>query len=252
MAFQQVKLSRSINQTRGIFDKYIYSPSNNDTLDDIISDGYFTESRYGKDDDWVGSIIEISTPNEYAIVKVIPGDGVEVLFGSNKEASSIRIERLIDMESTDETQFPTGVGVSNYIVVNYGTGQGGVEDPVSVSSLGVLTINETGLYRLKVALQYGRQGNPGTSRVLFGAFVGGFQVGRSVAVTIPDQNSDSYVENDNWVNLTAGTQVEYRLMRDSDGGDSGGLVRFKPTIDGGSEWNESPCAALRVERLINA
>lgn len=81
MAFQQFQLTRSFNQSRGIFDKYIYKPTNSDLLADIMGSGYFDESRYLNDPDWIGSIVEISATDGYAIAKIEDG-GVVVLYDS--------------------------------------------------------------------------------------------------------------------------------------------------------------------------
>ena len=81
MAFQQFQLTKSVNQSRGIFDKFIYKPTNNDLIADTISSGYFNESRYIDDPDWLGSIMEISTSDGYAIVKIALG-GTVTLYDS--------------------------------------------------------------------------------------------------------------------------------------------------------------------------
>lgn len=86
MAFQQKKLERSVNQTRGIFDKFIYSPENNDLIDDVLSLGYFNQSRFVNDKDWVGSVIEISASDGYAIARIVDG-GVVTLYKSTGQGA---------------------------------------------------------------------------------------------------------------------------------------------------------------------
>ena len=44
MAFQQFKLDIISDQTRGIFDSYVYSTP--DTISDVVSAGYFAKSRF--------------------------------------------------------------------------------------------------------------------------------------------------------------------------------------------------------------
>lgn len=70
MSFQQFKLTKSINQSRGIFDKYIYNPDNDDVIIDILTDGYFSQSRYIGEDGWLGGIIEVIAVDGFAIVKI--------------------------------------------------------------------------------------------------------------------------------------------------------------------------------------
>ncbi len=65
MAFVQFKLDRSVNQSRNIFDKYIYKPDNGDTLAEIFSPDYFTQTRFTED--WVGSIIEVYGSDGYSL-----------------------------------------------------------------------------------------------------------------------------------------------------------------------------------------
>lgn len=84
MAFQQFKLTKSVNQTRGIFDKFIYNPDNNDLVGDVLSVGYFDDARYVDDPDWVGSVIEISASDGYAIGRIADG-GVVTLYNSTTD-----------------------------------------------------------------------------------------------------------------------------------------------------------------------
>lgn len=90
MAFQQFKLDKIINQSRGIFDKYIYSPDNDDTIADILVSGYFDQSRFIDDEDWVGGIMEISAADDFAVIKI--GDGGYVsLYNSNANTTVTNI-----------------------------------------------------------------------------------------------------------------------------------------------------------------
>lgn len=81
MAFQQFKLDKSVNQSRGIFDKYIYNPDNNDLISDIITPDYFGRSRFINDEEWIGSIIEVSASDGYAILRIVNG-GTVTLYDS--------------------------------------------------------------------------------------------------------------------------------------------------------------------------
>lgn len=93
MSFVQRKLVKSVNQSRDIFDKFIYSPQNNDTILDITSAGYMDESRYS--DDWVGSIVEVDASDGYYFCQVgSNGDLIVVSGGApSGPVTSIRVVR---------------------------------------------------------------------------------------------------------------------------------------------------------------
>lgn len=78
MAFEQVRLTKSINQSRDIFDKYIYR-SNTDTLTEIRASNYFDQSRYlqSEPEAWIGGIIEVIATDGYAVLQ-ISSDGKSV------------------------------------------------------------------------------------------------------------------------------------------------------------------------------
>lgn len=185
-------------------------------------------------------------------VKVYAAEGVgahkrsveriaEVLDATSIE--NISIERVIDGEST-VTQEPTGLGDTNAIQVTFGPGAGGVSLPLTLGADGSLTVNETGLYRIKIALQFGRSGASGTSVLMFRVLLNGTQAGRSVVTKLSNADVTSYFENDTWIYLPAGAVLSFEVTRDSAGSDFGGLFY---TAASGS-WNDAPSAALRVER----
>lgn len=63
MPFIQFKLDKSFNQSRGIFDKYIYSTS--DPIAEVKATGYFLEARFVAG--FVGGVIEIKCSDGYVI-----------------------------------------------------------------------------------------------------------------------------------------------------------------------------------------
>lgn len=163
--------------------------------------------------------------------------------------TDIVIERLIDGDSLAATQNPTGVGIANAIQVEFGPAVGTGSDPVNLDVNGVLFINETGTYRIKIALQFGRSGSSQTSVLLFRVTDNaGNQLGRSIAALIDDANTDRYLENDTWLTVPAGTELTFEVMRDNSGNDAGGLIATFPDDEGAGTWNDAPTAAIRVER----
>lgn len=246
MAFNQFKLDRSALQSRGIFNKYIYETD--DTIADVLAQDYFIKSRFYSEDGWSGGVIEISCSDGH-ISGSINGGSVTVLPSGFNPTTDINIERLFDRESVASTQVPSTTGPANAIVIEFGAAFGGASDPVEMSSAGVFKVNQAGTYRLKVALQFGRTGSSGISKILFRAVINGSQAGRSIAANISNANEEQYIENDTWITVPVGTELQFELMRDAAGNDSGGLLAITPTVVAGS-WNIAPTAAIRVERWI--
>jgi hypothetical protein len=186
-------------------------------------------------------------------VKIYPSEGYGAHIRSieematdleNTSIENIRIERLIDGESVALTQDPTGLGDANAIMVEFGPA---VTTPaVALSAAGTITTIESGLYRIKLALQFGRTGAGGASIVMFRVLVNGTQAGRSVAEGLNTSQDIFYFENDTWVNLPAGATLQFQIMRDNAGNNSGGLKR----IVASESWNDAPSAAIRVERYL--
>jgi hypothetical protein len=180
-------------------------------------------------------------------------DALKTVFrkGGASSLSTAKIERLIDQQSTSLLQNPTGLGPSNAIQIEFGPAANGAEDPVMLGVDGTMTFNTAGTYRIKLAFQFGRLGNPGTSLLLFRVTgPGDVQLGRSVGFSSADEDETEYFENDTWLDVPAGLIVKAEIMRDAAGTNFGGLKAVTPTADGGNEWNMVPTAAIRVSRLI--
>ena len=160
------------------------------------------------------------------------------------QLANLGIERLIDGSSAATSQEPTGLGDANAIQIEFGAAEGTALDPVNLLADGTLQINETGLYRIKIALQFGRTGGAGTSLLMFRVLGDGVQLGRSVGSRLDSAEVDLYFENDTWVTLPAGTELTFEIIRDAAGNNSGGLF----AIAASGSWNDVPCASLRVER----
>lgn len=163
--------------------------------------------------------------------------------GSLHDVSEIGIERLIDGKSVAVAQQPTATDTP--IQIEFGPAINTASDPVSLSSAGVLTFNETGTYRVKVSVAVGRTGGAGVSDIYVRALVNGVGAGQSIRFKL--SSSDVYIpySDEAWLNLPAGTTIKYELLRDSTGNNSGGIFSGNPTLAG---WADNPCAAIRVER----
>ena len=243
MAFNQFKLDESFNQARGIFNEYVYGTE--DTKSEVMADGYFSESRFADSDNWLGSLITCSCSDGFITGNINDTSSlVDPLYPFNP-TSGITIERLMDGVSTASDQQPSGTGQANSIQIEYGPAIS--TTPISLDASGKITINESGTYRIKVALQFGRTGGAGTSKLFFRALINGVQAGRSISAFISNANEEQYFENDTWLTVPAGLVITFEVMRDDDGNNSGGLFEVQPTLEAGS-WNNAPCAAIRIER----
>lgn len=161
--------------------------------------------------------------------------------------SKMIVERLINQQSSALNQNPTGLGPDNAIQIEYGPGSGTISDDVMISSTGVLTFNKAGTYRIKIALQFGRTGNPSSSILLFRVIdINNIQLGRSIGYLVSSSDETSYLENDTWLTVPAGFVVKSQVMRDASGINSGGLTSITPSVSGGNEWNFVPTASIRV------
>ena len=100
MPFQQFQLTKSVNQSRGIFDKYIYKPDNGDSIIEISSAGYFDQSRFIKDSDWLGGIMELSTTAGYYIAS-INSTNITVLYDSTASPVTGLANRVIVTQASD-------------------------------------------------------------------------------------------------------------------------------------------------------
>lgn len=158
----------------------------------------------------------------------------------------LQIERLLDALSTAGSQQPAGTDTP--LQIEFGGAQLTPSDPVSLSSTGVLSINQAGTYRIKLSVAAGRTGGAGVSNLYFRALINGIQAGQSVHLKV--DSSDIYVpySDEAWLTVPAGVQITYEVIRDSTGNNSGGLFQSTPTAPG---WASNPSAALRVERWIN-
>lgn len=100
MPFQQSQLDKSINQSRCIFDKYLYKPTNGDLIADITANGYFDKSRFLSDPDWIGGIMEVSTDVGYYILE-IGTSSASILYDSTSSPAAGLSNRVIVTQASD-------------------------------------------------------------------------------------------------------------------------------------------------------
>lgn len=162
--------------------------------------------------------------------------------GKNVLVGAIETE-LLRASSTASTQQPTSLGSA--IKVEFGPAQKTASDPVMLSAAGDITINQTGVYAVRIKLQFGRSGAVGVSYLSTRIMKGAAQFGATQCTRL--SSSDSIIPTDSRVvmSLLAGDIISLQLIRDSLGSNSGGL--FAQASSHG--WALAPSALLVVTRI---
>ena len=166
--------------------------------------------------------------------------------------TDMAIERLLEGVSLAADQQPSGLGIANSAIVEFGAAQGSALTPVQMDVNGKVTFNEGGLMRIKTAFEVGRTGASSTSLILLRYLINDVQNGRSVSIKLSNSDDVTYIESDNWFNVPVGATLQAEVMRDLAGHDSGGLFMTTPTNEGAGTWMASPTAVIRVERMVLA
>ena len=268
MPFIQRKLDRSINQSRGIFDKYVYKTD--DLISEVSSSGYFAKSRFSSDTEWVDSVIECECSDGY-IFGAIQSDGtLNVFFDSNSGGSSmpfapsgsdfyvaegsswfvassvLKADREVVVRGTD-TSSQNPIGTDTPLQVTFGPAVGTGTDAVQILADGTIRINEADNYHFRLSSQYGRSGSGGTAWIWQRVLVNGVQAGVSVLAKLNNSSSDFPYQAELTATLPAGVDVTVELWRDSVGADDGGFIFESPTLVGA---NDGYSADVIVSRYV--
>jgi len=159
-------------------------------------------------------------------------------------ASTFEFTPVLAAQST-VTQTPSGLDTA--LQVTFGAAQGTSGDAVMISSAGLITFNETGLYLINGYGSVERQGSSGgTAILLFRFLVNGTQAGSVKAFHLDTPNVSTPYEITFPINITtAGTTASFQIMRDSSGTNAGGL--YPHTNLGG--WSNVPSAEVNIWQL---
>jgi hypothetical protein len=143
------------------------------------------------------------------------------------------------------TQTPAALNTA--LQVTFGAAQGTSGDAVMISSGGLITFNEPGLYLINGYGSVERQGSSGgTAILLFRFLVNGTQAGSVKAFHLDTTNVSTPYEITFPINIsTAGTTATFEIMRDSSGTNAGGL--YPHTNLGG--WSNVPSAEVNIWQL---
>lgn len=159
-------------------------------------------------------------------------------------ASTFEFTPVLVAQST-VTQAPSALNTAQQ--VTFGAAQGSSGDAVMISSGGLITFNQTGLYLINGYGSVERQGSSGgTAIFLFRFLVNGTQAGSVKAFHLDTPNLSSPYEITFPINITtAGTTASFEVMRDSSGTNAGGL--YPHTNLGG--WSNTPSAEVNIWQL---
>lgn len=159
-------------------------------------------------------------------------------------ASVFQFTPVLVAQST-VTQAPSALNTAQQ--VTFGAAQGTSGDAVMISSGGLITFNETGLYLINGYGSVERQGSSGgTAILLFRFLVNGTQAGSVKAFHLDTPNVSTPYEITFPINITtAGTTASFEIMRDSSGTNAGGL--YPHTNLGG--WSNVPSAEVNIWQL---
>lgn len=159
-------------------------------------------------------------------------------------ASVFQFTPVLVAQST-VTQAPSALDTP--LQVTFGAAQGTSGDAVMISSGGLITFNETGLYLINGYGSVERQGSSGgTAILLFRFLVNGTQAGSVKAFHLDTPNVSTPYEITFPINITTvGTTASFQIMRDSSGTNAGGL--YPHTNLGG--WSNVPSAEVNIWQL---
>lgn len=159
-------------------------------------------------------------------------------------ASVFQFTPVLAAQST-VTQTPSGLDTA--LQVTFGAAQGTSGDAVMISSGGLITFNETGLYLINGYGSVERQGSSGgVAILLFRFLVNGTQAGSVKAFHLDSTGVSTPYEITFPINITtAGTTASFEIMRDSSGVNAGGL--YPHTNLGG--WSNVPSTEVNIWQL---
>lgn len=245
MSFVQEKIDRSSDQSRGIFNKYVYVTP--DTIEQIQAAGYFAACRFavidGPDTNsngWHNGIIEAHCSDGYVIGTM---DGATGTFNLDFEAPSEVIQLDILVGYSVANQVPAVLGEA--MQISFGDAQS--TDAFDLAADGTILCKQKGNYRFVFTTQTGRIGAGGVVNLYLRLLFDGAQVGRSVLARMDDAATIVPLRFNLILDLEAGQVVTAECIQDASGvAGGGGLYAVQPTEPG---WLISPSASVDISQL---
>lgn len=138
-------------------------------------------------------------------------------------------------------------GTDTPLLIEFGAAQGGGGDPVQIDVNGTITFNQPGVYFFAVDGEFGRTGAAGVSILKFRAEINGVGAGPVLTAQI-DTSDITYPLDISFILQAVATDtLEFFVMRDSVGNNSGELKSIITTLVG---WDNSPSARVLIQRFI--
>lgn len=81
MPFSQFNLDKSVEQTRNIFDKFVYKTD--DAISDVVMPGYFEKARFAGQEGWEGGIIEVRASDGFAVLSIEENNQVSINYSTS-------------------------------------------------------------------------------------------------------------------------------------------------------------------------
>ncbi len=162
--------------------------------------------------------------------------------------TEVQYESVLRASSTSN-QEPTSLDTP--ITVSFGAAQGGSTDPIQLDADGTLTVNQSGLYFVRLNLQYGRTGANGTSWIYFRTTIAPdginyVQGGRTVLTKLVNSSSSFSFQNVSVSSFQEGWKIRVEVMRGSEGNNTGGLIATDPLE---ASWSVSPSAEITMQKI---
>ena len=163
--------------------------------------------------------------------------------GSNKRPYRVSDQVLVAQSFNNQQP----VATDTPIVVEFGAAQGTISDPVMIDALGRIDFNEEGIYLINIVAEFGRTGGAGVSELRFRMSVNGVGMEPVISAMIDNANTRvPLIITVPTINAVAGMYLEFELLRDSTGNNSGGLFSTNTTLAG---WADSPSARVIINRM---
>lgn len=245
MAFVQEKIDRSSEQSRGIFNKYVYRTT--DTIAEVQAPGYFSACRFSISDGpstngngWHRGVIECHCSDGYLIGMM---DGETGTLSGEFSAPTVISQEDFLLSSATANQIPAALGTP--LQINLGPSASTPQFDLDVS--GSLTCNITGQYRFIFTAQAGRVGGVGTVNLFLRLMKNGVNVGNSVLARLDNAQTVTPLRFNLTINLVAGDVLTAEVLQDTSGiAGSGGLYAVTPAAAG---WAPSPSASVAISQL---
>ena len=246
MSFTQFTIDRASEQSRGIFNNYVYRTT--DTMAQVKVAGYFTDCRFAVSDGprsngfgWNGGNIECYCSDGYMIGQINAATGTMTgLF----TAPAVLVQSDIINSSSTVNQIPGSLGTA--LQVSFGAAP--VSTPqFDLSAAGAMTCKISGQYRFIFSAQPGRTGAAGIVNLFIRLLKNGTQIGNTSLARMDNANTVMPSRFIVVLDLLATDVLIAQIIQDTSGiAGGGGLYSVTPAASG---WAASPSSAVVISQI---